>query len=469
MAIIPKQEGKRNRNFFKSFTKRFEAVLNTQLASIVSDPNRGVLPTFGGTIKLTPQDQLLVAKGGTSVKALDVYYDLIPDPQVFACLDKILQEIISRELIVKPHSRSSKDLAIAKWVEDMLLNLGSEANDEKYGFQLASTHAGGFDFLTKSLGLAYIIGYQPAEIIWGFDSDGLITVKSVVPKDARRFNFESDSEGNIYPKLLFNDGGYDGVFLPPKKFIIHNFWAIASDDPYGFGIGRQLYYPVQWKREAFTYWLTSIDRYSQPSTVGSYPENASDDEVEEFSAFLANIARETSVALPESYSLEYIDADIKGAVDIFDRLVEVCDRYIALAILGEATTGEKVGNGLGGQREEVSNSIRIMKAKAISDGISNTLQKTLVKWAVQYRFGSKAKCPQISRDFEKKADISSYLDNAEKLKRLEFPLDFNQISETTGYSMARPEEEEEKEELPSIDDLLGQQQALLGGGQPLQS
>lgn len=431
--------------FSKKGYKRFQ---QKELANIANNPLLGFSPTYGSqTYKLTPQDSLLVEKGGTSLRALDVYHDLCTDPHVFGCLEKLTQEIISRDFVVSPYDDSEQSKEVANWVEGMLMNLGSRAeeDDESEPIQKAVTYSSGIDSLTKSLAFALITGFQPAEVIWAIDSEGLIYPKFVSPKDARRFSFEADGEGNIYPKLLLNNSSYDGMYLPKKKFIFHTIWSLNTDDPYGMGLGRQIYYPVQWKREAFTYWLTVLDKYTDPIAVGKAPDYSTDEQLEDFKSFLVGISRETSIVLPEGFNIEFVSHNLTGVKEVLTELITICDKHISLSILGEAVTGEQVGSSLGSTRESVGNSIRIMKAKALSDGISDTLNNTLIKWAVEYRFGKDTPCPKFYRVFEDKKDISEIIGHFETLKRMEFPVDFSQLSELTGYKMA---------EKPTVDSIL---------------
>lgn len=428
--------------FKKGGNTRFSA-LRYDMARIVNSPFYGTTPTFGGLIELTPQDQLLISQGQGGLRSLDLYFNLLSDSKVYACLDKIVQEIVSRDYIVKPANNTPIARHVAAYFTDLLQNLGAgDDSDHTDGKALANTNATGYDMLTKALCFAYVTGLQPAEITYDYDKQGKVTVRNVRPKDPRRFRFYSDEAGNIYPKLLTSSNTYDGVFLPPRKFIMHTYWAIPNDDPYGSGVGRNLYYPVNWKREAFTYWLTVLDRYSEPIAVGKAPISIDDELVTEFRQFLQSISRETSVVLPEGWDMEFKDPNVSGAVEMLTSLIEFCDKYTALTILGEAVTGEQVGNAYGGQREEISNSIRIMKASAISKGIDNTINNTLIKWVTYFRYGDMSLAPTVSRVFEEKANVSEWIDNAVKLKELGYELDTEQVKQVTGFNIMEPKAEE---------------------------
>lgn len=425
-----------------------------ELSNVANNPLLGFAPTYGtSTYKLTPQDSLLVEKGGSSLRALDIYHNLATDPHVFACIDKISQEIISREFVVKPFDESVKAREISDWVTEMLTSLGQDYEDDNEYVQIADTHSMGLDALFKSFSFAQITGYQPAEVIWGIDKDDLPYPRAVKPKDPRRFTFEANSEGAIFPKILLNTRGYDGLYLPKRKFIFHTYWSIATDDPYGMSLSRQIYYPVLWKREAFTYWLTILDRFSDPIALGKAPDHATDEQLEAFKSFLVGISRETSAVLPEGFEVSFETVSLGGVKDVLEALIESCDRHISLAILGEAVTGEQVGSALGSQKETIGNSIRIMKAKAISEGICNTLNNTLIKWAVKYRFGEDAPVPTLHRIFEDKKDLSLILSHFQTLKLIGFPIDFSQIEELTGYRILN-QDGQVKSGKKSVEDIL---------------
>lgn len=422
-----------------------------ELSTLANDPLRPLMPTYGGTVRLLPQDRLLVERGGAGLRMLELYYDLLLDSHVYSVMDKQLQEIISREWSLESASDSGVDKEATIFCKQVLDDLGLDRSVEYRSHAIANKSAGGLNELVRGLGFAYFIGFIPAEIIWA-QQGGQIIAEAISIKDARRFMFDVDSEGYIYPKLFTREDAFKGLFLPPRKFIFHTNWAVPVEDPYGAGVARQCYYPVQWKREALTYWLSLIDKHVDPTAIGVYPDQTSDEKIQQFHTAIANIAQESSIVMPEGFELDFKERSLTGAAQVLTDLVEFCNKSISLAILGEATTGEAIAGS--NAREEISNSIRLMKAKAISDSINSTINNTLLAWLCFYNYPD-ATPPKLIRRFEEAEDIDKLVSNITQLANIGYKADPAFIAERTGIPQAKVKPKTESS------NVLADQQKLL--------
>lgn len=406
---------------------------NLELASLHNDPYNylGTVPTFG-KLRIASKDRLLVEKGGTDSDALDLYLNLFTDNQVYAQWDRQINEITSKDWFLEAGGESEEDQKALEYVENMIKNLSISNTDSSIEGLAIENNGFGFDGLTRGLGLSLILGFSVAEIIWKEDSDGLPTIGNIKIRDPRRFHYDVNEQGHIFLKLKTIKNYYNGIFVPAKKFMVHRYWAIPNDDPYGNGIGRFLYYPVQWKRELLTLWLSIIDKYSDPTVVGKYDEDISADEKAAFDEALSNIARDMVISMPSKFSVDFVSPNMTS-VDLLSNLEKVCNTYISKVISGEANTGEQGSEG--STKQTVSNSIRVMKAKAFSDLISDTINSTLIKWVVQYRF-PKAKPPKIWRNFR---DVQEQIELLTKIKSLGYQATQDYIENLTGIPLVKPE------------------------------
>lgn len=410
-----------------------------ELASMANDPyNYGVLtPTFG-KIRVEPKDRILIEKGGNGSDSIELYLDLLTDNQVYAQWDRQMGEIISKDWFLEPGGDTLEDKLALEYTEETLKSLSLNSRDYDPVSHSGILGSGqGLDGLTRGLGLALITGISPAEIIWRESSDRTNSypeVDSVKLRDPRRFQFEADNQGNIFIKLKTKKYWSDGVYVPPRKFIIHRYWSVPSDDPYGNGVGRLLYYPVQWKRELLTLWLSIIDKYSNPTTVGTYERDITTEEQKEFDDALYNISRDMTISMPEGYKVDFISPNLSN-VDLLSELEKVCNTYISKVISGEANTGEQ--NSEGSVKQTVSNSIRYMKAKSFSDLLSETLNNTLIKWIVNYRF-PEAKPPKIWRNFN---DVESVITLLTQIKSLGFTTTEEYVENITGIPIVNNQRE----------------------------
>lgn len=405
--------------------RRFNSI---EIASLSNDPYLyGSVPTFG-KIRISSRDRTLVENGGTDSQALELYLNLLSDPHVFAIWDKQMNEITSKDWFLESGGDSDDDKKAFDFVEKTLKNLSINTRDYDSESGLGIISGGvGLDGLTRGLGLSLITGISFAEIIWKKDNDELPTIDNIKIRDPRRFHFDINESGRVFLKVKTKKHWSDGIFVPPRKFIVHRYWSIPSDDPYGDGIGRILYYPVQWKRELLTLWLSIIDKYSDPTAIGKYEDDISEEEKREFDNALGNIARDMVISMPSSYTVDFISPSLTS-VDLLSNLEKLCNTYISKVISGEATTGEEQA---GSVKQTVSNSIRVMKAKGFSDLISETLNNTLIKWLVKYRF-PKANPPKLWRNFD---DITEKVELLNRIKNLGFNTTQEYVEDLVGVPL----------------------------------
>jgi len=405
--------------------RRFNSI---ELASIANDPySYGSVPTFG-KIRINPKDRVLVENGGTGSDALELYLNLLTDNQVYAQWDRQMNEITSKDWFLEVGGDSDLDKRALDFVEETLRGLSINTKDYDSNTGLGIINNGqGLDGITRGLGLSLILGISIAEIIWKKDDSGP-TIDSIKIRDPRRFHFDTDESGKIFLKLRTKKHWSDGIYVPPRKFIVHRYWSVPNDDPYGNGIGRLLYYPVQWKRELLTLWLSIIDKYSDPTVVGKYEDDISEEEKRIFDEALSNISRDMIISMPSSFSIEFNSPSL-SSVDLLSNLEKLCNTYISKVISGEANTGEQGSEG--SVKQTVSNSIRVMKAKGFSDLISETINNSLIKWLVKYRF-PKANPPRLWRNFN---DVQEHVELLNRIKSLGFNTTPEYVETLTGIPL----------------------------------
>jgi len=400
---------------------------NVELSTIENSPWYSGQLVYGNKVRLTQNDRLLLEKAGSTSKGIELYLDLLTDNQVFAAFDKQLSEICSKDWYFEPGGEDEHSKKAMEFVEEVFKNLcyfdisGNETNLEVISGSV------GLDGLFKHLGIAMLTGISYAEVIWGRTTSGKIIPTSIKPRDPKRFILES-KDSKVYLKLLTRNNPFDGIYVPSNKFIVHRFFAVGGDDPYGMGMGRFLYYPVQWKKQLLTLWLTIIDRHADPTAIGTFPRDAEPDEVAAFDDAITNIAREMSISMKEGYKMEFISSGLQNA-EALSNLLAWCDTAISKVILGESSTSEPGGGSYA--RESITNDIRKMKAKALSDSICETLNQTLINWIVKYNYPL-AKPPKIWRQFE---DSYETLGLIRQLKGLGYTVNREYLESLTGIPL----------------------------------
>ena len=340
------------------------------------------LGLFGDKESLVrPNDDLLLQKGG--VEAFTVYSKLLFDESVQSALVKMTQEITSREWKLEPASEKPGDIIIKEFVEDKLRDLQM---DEVYRGLLES----------------YVVGFSVGEIMWRRTAAGVVPYDFRF-RDQRRFRFQEEEEADygFTMKMVTREERFVGVELPPRKFVVHRYWAQNNGDPYGAGLGRILYPLVKFKRRALESQLLYSDRFSNPTAVAKAPLSATTAEIDTLYNHLSNLSQETALVLPEGFDLEFVNPG--GSPETFQDLRKTLAETIHLLIAGE----DEAGSADAGSRasSEVAQTVRMSRAHDLSELVSQTLNESLIRWIVELNFGTSVVVPKIRRDFDPKENV----------------------------------------------------------------
>jgi phage gp29-like protein len=305
---------------------------------------------------LRTNDPLLLERGGGGSTAYDIYRDLLRDGKVFASMQKRKLAVIGRPWQVEPVEDGGA--ADAEIVTDMLKRMN-------------------FDAACGSLMDALLYGFVPAEVIWTV-RDGLIVPQRLVAHRQRRFVYvQDDAAQPPQLRMLTRESMIRGVELPQRKFIVHRLNP-DDDNPYGTGMGLQLYWPVYFKRKGIVSWNKLNDRFGSPTPWGKYPRN-SDPKVREtlFDALRA-MSNDGVVITPEGMEVQLLESKLTGSVTTQQALVEYMDDWVAEVVLGQSPRG--AGGGALAAASNEREQVRVELSQADSDLLSETLNNTLLKW-----------------------------------------------------------------------------------------
>ncbi|MBN8488228.1 MAG: DUF935 family protein [Burkholderiales bacterium] len=349
--------------------------LTQEIASIERDLHR----TFYGR-RLTNDDDTLVTRGKT--KGLRIYEELKRDAHAGAVLNKRKLAVTSRPWSVQPASKAATDVKAAELVTQALDHLR-------------------FNRLCKRLLDAQLKGFSVAEVMWEV-RDGLWLPSRVMARDPRRFIFTLDGE----LRLLTREAPLEGEALPDRKFIVHRYGG-DDDTPYGLGLGSQLFWPVFFKRQGITFWLTFADKFGSPTAIGKYSPSADDTERKKLLAALASIAQDAGVIIPDGMVIELLEASRAGSVDTYEKLVRYMDEQISKVVLGETMSTTAAPTGLGSTQASVHNDVRLELAQDDADELGETLDDTLIRWIVEFNLGAGVGVPKLKRTFSEPEDLSA--------------------------------------------------------------
>lgn len=214
---------------------------------------------------------------------LQVYEQMMTDPEVFAAVSLLQRSILSEGWTIEPsvgkdHPNYNFALAMADFVRVNLENL-----DDDFLVTLRQSLDGLW------------CGSSLSEQSYRLEEDGMyegyLTLRSIKQKQNHTtvyvvdafFNFvgvlTARYPGQVYPAGSLvaiptgPDGGIVPGLLPRKKFIIFS-WDVHNNDPRGRSILRPVYGAWWFKQQMFTEYLSWASKFASPSIVGITAPNA---------------------------------------------------------------------------------------------------------------------------------------------------------------------------------------------------
>lgn len=347
--------------------------ITAEIASIERDINR----TFYGK-RMTNGDDTLIQRGGA--KGLKIYQELKRDAHAGAVLAKRKLAVTSRPWSVEPATEDAREVEAASLVQKAFEHLR-------------------FNAACKRMLEATLQGFSVVEVMWEVRGGQWLPAR-LLARDARRFTFTTDGE----LRLLTREAPLLGEELPPRKFIVHRCGA-DDDSPYGLGLGSMLFWPVFFKRQSITFWLTFADKFGSPTAVGKYPGSAGKTEQAKLLSALAALSQDAGVIVPEGMMIELLEAQRSGSVDTYERLVRYMDEQISKAVLGETMSTTAAPTGLGSNQASVQNDVRLELAEDDADELNETINDTLIRWIIEFNLGEGVGLPKLCREFDEPEDL----------------------------------------------------------------
>jgi phage gp29-like protein len=356
----------------------------------------GLPSSIAGTI-LPRRDDILIEEGGGGPRSIESYTRLFNDSAVISAWEKLVGEIIQRKWEVFPASSSDRDEEVAEFVRQAIYHIGSN-NRQSHGRDMLASSNSGFDSFVRGMCESLILGISIGEICW-IRQGGYVVPAEVKIRDPRRFQFILNNDGTISPRIVTILSPVEGIPLPLRSMVIHRHWAYSNNmDPYGTGLGRQLYSLVEFRRTLMSFWLQYADKHTTPTAVGTFSLGTPEEEVKSLFTALQRIGQETAIVIPDEMDIKWLEGGA-GRPELYENLVSYIDRQISFLINGESTVGQDTGSVGSYARDSVADSVRMRKAKAFSEQLDETLNATLVRWIVELNYPG-ASVPRLRRNFE---------------------------------------------------------------------
>ncbi len=321
---------------------------------------------------LVPQDDVLLIQGNNNLIA---YEQLLRDDQVASTFQQRRLALTSCEWEVQPGGDAPADKTAADFLNEQLDRLN-------------------FDAICDQMLFGLLYGFSVGECLW--DREGsYITLKDIRVRKSRRFNFDGDLRLRLltYAHPL-------GEIMPPDKFWVFRNGADNSDEPYGLGLGHQLWWPVFFKKNNLKFWLIYLEKYGMPTAAGKYPPGALPDAKNTLLAALEAIQTDSGIIFPNDMAVDLIEGKRAGTAD-YDSLYTLMNEAICKIVLGQTMTSE---HGSSRSQAEIHMEVRQDLIKADGDALCQSFNTSVATWLTAWNFPT-AKTPQLWRRVDEPMDL----------------------------------------------------------------
>ena len=290
-------------------------------------------------------------------KGITFYDEIDRDDRAGPVLEARYEAVAGEDYEIVPGGKTARHKKIAEFVESNLraINLPSA---------------------TKDILQAILYGYYGVEVIWIQKGAGsLVKIKQLIGKHPRRLLF--DAERNV--RLRTRKNSLHGEPVPDDKFIILSFGD--TENPYGKGLGRRLWWPVWFKKNGIKFWSIFLEKFGSPTVVGEYPIGADDDQIKEIERATMLVQQKTGVVIPEGFALKLLEATRTGNAS-YEAMVQRMDTAISITIFKQNLTTEVKGGSRAASEthDSVAHRTSKMDAKLVEDVYNETMIRDLVDW-----------------------------------------------------------------------------------------
>lgn len=382
--------------------------LPTELRQQIATVHVDMTATLGG-FTLQPRDEILTRRGGG--QGLKIYQDLLRDPHVAAVVGKRRRAVVARDWRVEAASDAPLDQQAAELVTQAYERIA-------------------FDHASLALLGCLLTGFAVAEVAWEVaDLPGLggrwLVPAALHGRNPRRFAYTPGME----LRLLTWSAPVEGVPLPDRKFLVARYGGEDTEDPYGLGLGHQLFWPVFFKRQGIAYWNTFAEKFAQPTPVAEYDTGTTEEQRRQLLDFLGSIASQAGIVVPKGTELRLLEATRSGSIDCYERLCDFMNAEISKAVLGNTLSTQMGANGARAAAEthrEVEEGL----TDADCDLLSEVLYQ-LNRGIVEMNLPA-ARPPRVWREKPGQEDLTTKAERDGKVAALGFSPTREYIQETYG-------------------------------------
>ncbi|RWC58910.1 DUF935 domain-containing protein [Mesorhizobium sp.] len=245
-------------------------------------------------------------------------------------------------------------------------------------------------------------GFSCTEILWD-TSEGQWRPKRLAWRDPRWFTFDQ-ADGET---PLLKAGG-SNVPLNSYQWIYHSA-KVKSGLPIRGGLARAAAWSFLFKSYTVKDWAIFCEAYGQPLRLGKYDAGASDVDKDILLKAVGNIGVDYAAIIPQSMAIDIVGATLSGNHEHYEKRADWLDRQVSKVVLGQTATTDAIagGHAVGKTHDKVREDIEAADARQEAA----TLNRDLVRPAVDLNFGPQQKYPKLLIGRPDEVDVEKFMGN----------------------------------------------------------
>lgn len=249
-------------------------------------------------------------------------------------------------------------------------------------------------------------GYAACEILWRLDGARL-AIQALEPVEPRRLTWLP--RGGLplpaVPRLVTDAEPIFGQELPPWKFVVHQYRA-RSGSPTRAGLLRTLCWLYLFKHYTYKDWVAFCEVYGMPLRLGKYQPGASQEDRDALLAAVRAIGHDAAGIISASTEIEFVNAAQRQGPDLYKELIELCNKEMALAVLGQTLTSE-VGTVGSLAAAKVHQEVRADLVRADAQALAATLTQQVIRPLIGFNLGWEVPTPRVVFQVEEPEDLEA--------------------------------------------------------------
>ena len=294
------------------------------------------------------------------------------DAHLAAILQTRKLAVLGRPLEIAPASDDARDQEIAQFVDEQI--------------QAIPDLQGDLMDLLDAIGK----GFAASEIHWEYQNNRAV-VAGLEWIPAKCVSFV-----NSPTPLIITEANGAGVAPPLWKILFHRNRGRSGDVCRG-GVLRSCTLPYLLKSYNWKFWAVYNEVHGMPLRVGKYNQTASSEDRKAIKEALKSIGSDAYAVISENTSIEFVEAAKAGTGKVlpYEVLIQVCNREMSKAVLGQTlTTESSPGSGtLAGSAHE---NVRQDLVEADAKDLAATLRDQLIRPLVVFNYGPDAPRPLVT-------------------------------------------------------------------------